>query len=222
MLVDPAPFDAHETLKITIRNEFFTDEIAKEYSDKKTIFISDIRANEFGASKLSEEEKNECVVKDMEMQRKWHEILKPKATTLKFRLPYAPADTEKVTTTRYLKGDIFFPVWSGRTSTECRLVVTTHATEQDDNCVEYNNRDYESACFHYQTETRTTYHDHNVHGDGLDHCYDCMSEIFILSNYLRTIKGITDEAMIERIVGRMSAQISREISRGRTLVLRMH
>ena len=39
---------------------------------------------------------------------------------LKFRLPYVPP----VGFTEYLDGDLFLPVWDGRTTSESRLVVT--------------------------------------------------------------------------------------------------
>ena len=52
------------------------------------------------------------------------------AAMLKFRLPYAPdpssahAQTSVPTTTEYLDGDLYLPVWGGRTTTETRLIVT--------------------------------------------------------------------------------------------------
>jgi hypothetical protein len=39
---------------------------------------------------------------------------------LKFRLPYTPPDAA----TEYLDGQLFLPVWGGRTTTETRLIVT--------------------------------------------------------------------------------------------------
>lgn len=41
--------------------------------------------------------------------------------------------------------------------------------------------------FNFNTCTRETWYEHNVKdGEGLDHCFDCASEIFVLVNYLRS------------------------------------
>jgi hypothetical protein len=39
---------------------------------------------------------------------------------LKFRLPYPPPNAQ----TEYLDGDLYLPVWGGRTTTESRLINT--------------------------------------------------------------------------------------------------
>lgn len=104
ILIDPAPFDAKPTNKIEIINDFFTDYLATKYEGTKTLFICDIRSMEM---KMSEDEKEHRVREDMQMQMNWIKIMKPKASMLKFRLPYTSGETE------YLKGTIFLPVWGG-------------------------------------------------------------------------------------------------------------
>jgi len=90
ILVDPARFDAQKTDKIEIRQELFTDNLAKELFEKydKRLFISDIRSMSYN---MSDKDKEERVVIDMKAQIEWHQILKPKASMLKFRLPYHTA-----------------------------------------------------------------------------------------------------------------------------------
>ena len=74
--------------------------------------------------------------------------------------------------------------------------------------------------FHFNTETRTTYYHHEVEGEGLDHCFDCMSEIFILRTWFQKHRGVLDEKELDRLVAVMSSDLSRRISTsGRTLVL---
>jgi hypothetical protein len=180
--------------------------MAEEFVGKKTIFICDIRSM---SKDMSDAEKEERVVIDMKSQMNWVQTMKPKASMLKFRLPYPPP----AGSTKYLDGDIFFPVWGGRTTSESRLMVT-----DPDKLRVYDHNDYEDLMFHFNTVTRTTYYPHSLQGEGLDHCYDCNAELFILRNYLQKIKGIEDPEELDKQVVKMSAAISRRISlTGRTL-----
>jgi len=206
VLVDPARFDAWTTDKIEIRNTYFTDEMAEEFKNQKTIFISDIRSMD---ASMSDQEKESRVQIDMKMQMGWVRTIKPKATMLKFRLPYSAGKTS------YFAGKIFFPIWGGRTTSETRLIVTEDEIEKN---MEYDHNDYEDIMFHYNTITRTTYFPHHLRGEGLDHCYDCCAEIFVLKEYLRKVKKITDEKELSYKAVQMSYDISRLISNtGRTL-----
>ena len=38
--------------------------------------------------------------------------------------------------------------------------------------------------FHFNSITRTTFYPHSIIGVGLDHCYDCSTEIYILQQFL--------------------------------------
>eukprot|EP01111_Echinosteliopsis_oligospora_P018771 TRINITY_DN8796_c0_g1_i1.p1 TRINITY_DN8796_c0_g1~~TRINITY_DN8796_c0_g1_i1.p1 ORF type:complete len:166 (-),score=24.40 TRINITY_DN8796_c0_g1_i1:114-611(-) len=138
---------------------------------------------------------------DMEAQIRWHKMMKPKASMLKFRLPYSAGETE------YLDGDIFFQVWAGRTSTESRLVVT----DPEPKMKTYDHTHYGEIMFHFNTVTRTIYWPHNVVGQGLNHCYYCAAEIYILQNYLRKIKN-TPEELINEETAALSRIITDKIS----------
>lgn len=144
------------------------------------------------------------------MQADWHRIIHPAASMFKFRLPYTPGST------RYLEGKFFLPVFGGRTTTECRLVVE----DAEGNEREYDHTVYEQIMFYHNSVRRTQYWDHDISwgdGDGLDHCYDCASEIHILSQYLSKFHGV-DSSSLTREVVRMSKNISDSISRhGRRL-----
>jgi hypothetical protein len=89
-LIDPAQFVkelyTHKQV-VEIRNEFFTDELAKYYNNllksrdknnEKLFFISDIRL----------EPSDDCVMEDNESDIRWHKIIKPDYSYLKFRCPY--------------------------------------------------------------------------------------------------------------------------------------
>eukprot|EP00602_Paraphysomonas_sp_CaronLab_P007511 CAMPEP_0185020390 /NCGR_PEP_ID=MMETSP1103-20130426/2993_1 /TAXON_ID=36769 /ORGANISM="Paraphysomonas bandaiensis, Strain Caron Lab Isolate" /LENGTH=413 /DNA_ID=CAMNT_0027551259 /DNA_START=149 /DNA_END=1387 /DNA_ORIENTATION=- len=107
--------------------------------------------------------------------------MKPAASMLKFRLPW----TEGVT--RYLDGKLFLPVWGPPTTTECRLVVTTHHEQRD-----YDHRQHWEQMFYFNTVARPSAYHHEYAGvDWLDCCYDCAVEGKVLKEYIcsRRISG---------------------------------
>lgn len=86
-------------------------------------------------------------------------------------------------------------------------------------------RDYEELMFHFNTETRTTYFDHDLGNflktKGLCHCFDCSSEIYILKYYcLKEKRASSLEAVRESVLmlsDRISGAISNSKSSVRTL-----
>eukprot|EP00052_Salpingoeca_macrocollata_P032262 m.5236 g.5236 ORF g.5236 m.5236 type:complete len:617 (-) comp3447_c0_seq1:31-1881(-) len=207
VLVDPAPFDATPTDKVRVVGDYFTDAMAQSFTGQDTLFICDIRSMDDAQNDTTKEKR---VAVDMEWQEKWVQIMRPKASMLKFRLPYPPPDGN----TEYLDGDLYLPVWGGRTTTETRLVVT----EVDKRRV-YNHTNYESFMFSFNTTTRTTYYEHEIQAAGLCHCFDCASEILILKEWLRKFKGVQEEDLPKE-VARMSENLTAHISTtGRTLTM---
>eukprot|EP00668_Euglena_longa_P033623 GGOE01043221.1.p1 GENE.GGOE01043221.1~~GGOE01043221.1.p1 ORF type:complete len:437 (+),score=55.82 GGOE01043221.1:74-1384(+) len=215
-LVDPAPFSCTPTSRIVIENAYFTKDSAIRWKDKVDLFISDIRAISWD---MSDTEKENQVTVDMEWQQDWVQIIKPAAAMLKMRLPYKKGKTQ------YLDGHIHLPVWGGRTTSESRLVVT-RADHFDSQTNEFRTRDYchswyEDLLFHFNTVTRTTLFPHDVaweEGNGLDHCFDCASEIFLLEQYVHKYRNVTDPVEVKNQVLKLSQEITNECSSaGRTL-----
>lgn len=173
ILYDPADFQIQSTDQITIHKQFFTDETAMLYTSGNILFICDIRTADYNLMK--DEEVEEAVVKDQLMQLKWYQIMKPKYSMLKFRLPWGKGTTE------YLDGKIFLPVWGRPTTTETRLVVARNAGIKI-----YDNTKYEEQMSYFNNITRVTYYERSQKFNliGLDHCYDCSSEIVIVLNYI--------------------------------------
>jgi cap2 methyltransferase len=205
VLVDPAVF--HPKLKvdgdriITI-NALFSDELAQalkaEYAEWTVLFICDIRSSDHTRAVGDEDEARIKI--DMEAQARWHRLIRPFMSMLKFRLPYSAG------TTTYLDGQIYLPVWGPPCTTECRLIVDTDAGEKD-----YDNIDHERKMFFFNTTTRPALYDHGIRGCGIDHCYDCKAEIGILRNYLGGRKATNKD------IAKYSESISKKISRTRTL-----
>jgi cap2 methyltransferase len=205
ILIDPAPFTVRpEKGRIIIHQCMFTDALAHELRRSlhhtRVLFISDVRSCD--PDFHSEEVHAERVKDDMCAQARWHEMLQPFKSMLKFRLPYAPGRTN------YLKGDLYLPVWGPTSTTECRLVVSTRSGTQT-----YDHTDHEEKMFFFNTVTRVALYPHSVSGCGLDHCYDCAAEIAIFRAYLRAMRMDCSN----RSVAQLSALISSSISSERTL-----
>ncbi|KAH3759324.1 poly A polymerase regulatory subunit [Pelomyxa schiedti] len=176
VLVDPAEFYVTPTEQIDVRREFFTDETVQmlkaSHPEAKFLFISDIRTAD--PKTLSPAEVEVAVLEDMNHQMKWHLSLEPKASMFKFRLPWATGMTP------YLKGQIFLPIWGRETTTESRLIV------QGSELCDYDNKLYEEQMFHFNRLGRVQYHINPCikHVVGMDHCYDCLAEVFVAKQYL--------------------------------------
>lgn len=206
-LVDPAPFTVKPTPKIRLYQGFFTHTLAHQFRNDyggKILFVSDIRTAD---SEIQEEkEVDESVRSDMQMQMEWHMIMRPLRSMLKFRLPWTNG------TTRYLAGEIYLPVWGPITTTETRLITHENSLE----VVEYDNKKYEEQMFYFNTRVRPNMFPHGYHGQGIDHCYDCASEGYILCSYLLKQHNYKiEEAFAE--FPNMSRKISVMIDRNRTL-----
>ncbi|CAF1292390.1 unnamed protein product [Adineta steineri] len=51
----------------------------------------------------------------------------------------------------------------------------------------------------------------HIETEGIDHCYDCRAEIFILKNYFIQIKQINDEKQLKKSIAQLSYEISTNI-----------
>jgi len=165
-LYDPNPFRHYKRSNIADYNEYFTDEVAKQYEDVDNVmFISDIRTAD--PTKLSPEEVEEYVQRDQQMQWDWYKIINPIKAMFKFRCPYTPGKY------KYMSGKIYLQVWSPLSSSETRLVPDKKKVKT------YDNETYEDQMFYFNTQVRPSYYDH-TYIERYDHCYDCRAEIHIL------------------------------------------
>ena len=174
VLIDPVEFDVKaDGVRIITHSCLFTNKLAHElkrkYAGATLLFVSDIRSDLRGESA---KEKEQRIKADMQAQMDWHRILRPLKSCLKFRLPYTSGRT------RYLDGDVYLPVWGPPSTTECRLVVDT-----DCGLREYDHGKHERQMSHFNKVTRPALYPHSVRGCGIDHCFDCSSEISILRDY---------------------------------------
>lgn len=196
VLIDPSDFNCEETDRITIRKEFMTEDIAREFVGQRTLLISDIRSADFKV--MSQEDMEKAVKRDMDWQMQWHMIMQPVAGMYKFRLPWQEGQTE------YLDGEIYLPVWGPQTTTEARLIATTCNTRIWDNKV------YEEQMFYFNNVTRCCLYHHDIAASGLDHCYDCSSEVHILKKYLN--KHFRHHFSRSRLTDLVETDVNRKIS----------
>lgn len=122
------------------------------------LFICDIRR---GASEAD-------VALDMELQQQVHLVFNPRASVMKFRLPW---DNK---TTTYLKGRVYMQEYAGRTSTETRLVCSGRDTTV------YDNQQYEEIMFFFNTDTRTRLYGQD---NSVCRCFDCSAQAYIIRKY---------------------------------------
>lgn len=209
-LYDPAHFAIQNSNKIKIFNKYFTDDVAKKYSNKNNIFfICDIRTSDFEGQKkkliaknellkdeeieLAAREENESqIFGDMRMQEQWVLIMNPEHCLLKFRLPY-PNLTNKSSIT-YLFGKVFFQIWAPGRSNETRLKPTRNENGQYFQ-INWNIIEYDERCYYFSKVIREEYQYQNFfteNNEPLDdpellNDYDSTAEAFIFKLYFNLI-----------------------------------
>lgn len=118
----------------------------------------------------------------MDLQKQWCYILQPTMAMLKFRLPWTSGCTE------YYAGDIYTQPRVGPVSTEMRLWTDCKKI------IKYDHDDYNNRCYYFNKCVRDAIHDlpenklpenklpkNKLFLEGIDHCYDCWSEINIIT-----------------------------------------
>ena len=216
-LYDPRDFDSdlngHE--RISIFQDYFTNDTASKYTKKKVLFWSDIRTG-----CINDDDFEEQIQENNKMQEKWHKIMKPEFAMYKFRLPYAKGHTE------YMRGQIWLQVWAPETSTETRLVV-----RKNNKTKMYSHSKYEKRMYYFNLITRQ-WGDYAMTYDKTKYlekyplpclctCFDCRSESEILKSYLEKFKDTPKERMINSIT-QFSKKISKALSITRTLYIPPH
>jgi hypothetical protein len=204
ILYDGANFDARlktykfmNVFEIHEGNDgFFTSDkckIEKQRFDKikrPLLFVSDIR--------LTEENFEKGVSRDMEMQKEWITILNPFMSLVKFRMPYSLKHGESID---YMKGDILFGIWPKNVSGETRLLIKK---ENNYNIVKYDFENYEQTMFFHNKYIRPycfniNYKKYVGVGKHYCPCYDCISELNVINKYVENSQSIKYKS-IENVI----------------------
>ncbi len=183
-LYDPARFAITTDVKnnVFVYQKYFDDETAKYWQEKREkgadiIFISDIRTADYTKAKDLNENEDQIEV-DMQMQRRWVEMIQPNISQLKFRLSYT-LDGRK-NEYEYFDGLVYRQPFCPQTSTETRLVFSD---------IKYKNYDcnkYEKQMFYHNAIVREQEKFLNDEADGkeLTNDWDSSCEVSIWKDYL--------------------------------------
>ena len=175
ILFDPKPILQLIEGDTEIHQELFTNEWARQlkarYKKKKILLQCYTRVS----SKKFEE--------NLHMIRNWHRIMEVHRGAYEMTLPY---DSDGFSL--FLKGALYFPVWSKPAGADCRLI-TNFDTKK---LVPYRHRYHEEAMAYFNCVTRTCIYTANeLPMPGVyDACYDCTAERRILSEYVCDFLGI--------------------------------
>jgi cap2 methyltransferase len=154
--------------KIEVRKVFMTPDIAREFSGREdTLFISDVRVGLQAGVRESGKQHQQRIHTDMVAQQEWVRVMRPRASILKFRLPWWDGNT------RYLKGDIFLPVYGRPLTHETRLIVKH---EDGFSSFSYDNQRYEQQMAFFNQKMRHVYYEEK-------RCYDCTAFYKIINLY---------------------------------------
>ena len=154
--------------KIEVRKVIMTPAIASEFSGRgDTLFISDVRVGLPAGGKESGRQHQERIHADMLAQQEWVREMRPCASILKFRLPW------QIGYTRYLKGDIIFPVYGRPLTHETRLIVKRKDVFGN---LSYDNKLYEKQMAYFNQRMRHVYYVGKW-------CYDCTAFYKIIDFY---------------------------------------
>jgi hypothetical protein len=205
-LVDPRPCNSKVVKMpgVTASVELFTDELALSYKGRDDVlFISDIRTGVDTFELPSEE----TIETNMAEQKRWVELMAPRAALLKFRLKYGSTDK-----TPYLAGDVRLQAWAPSSSTETRLLVRRNSSGGFDTA-EYDAGAYDNLMYYLNSIARewgTFKHalDHMLPAvEGLDRCYDCAREVGIWQRFVRR-RGEADGARANTQIAELVKQTS--------------
>lgn len=228
-LYDKSEFEFEPLPNTIIYKEFFTDSHAYNwYSIRdRCIFVSDIRSPDFKKEGKYTKEMENFIVRDMSLQKKWIEIIRPKIFMLKFRLPYwIPESKYRKTKTQkqlkntkdqkhkeelcriqdneiicnYLEGKIIKQPYTSPFSAETRLI------GQKISFRDYSLSSYESKMFYHNKYTRRDFRFSNPvsknrviwYPELLDD-YDSTYEIMILKKLLEKINEPVNEINIKKL-----------------------
>ena len=173
------------------KNGFVTTDLINNIKDKynsnELIFISDIRLGDEDSIKFEE-----GVTRDMDLQHKWVEILKPVMSLLKFRMPYNMKHGDYI---KYMKGEILYGIWAKPMSGETRLLVEQRDINKK---VNYNYETYEEIMFFHNKYKRPYCYNIPSKLEAIKKyiyedntycpCHDCISELTVIYDYCMIMK----------------------------------
>ncbi|GIW70160.1 MAG: hypothetical protein KatS3mg101_0907 [Patescibacteria group bacterium] len=195
---------------VTIHNKLFEEEDLEYWKGKELYLISDIRTVDYldkeGVTKEDLINNDEIIIKDMELQRHWYEVLKPIAASLKFRLPYFFHNELS-----YLDGKLIVQPWAPRNTTECRLIPNGKTKT-------WNIREHVNKMAYLNTIVRKEFRFYNfIDGNskkpfsvkhGLNNDFDSAYTVLIALNYLKKMSMYNSNTTLINFLGSLLLKIN--------------
>lgn len=176
--------------RVHVHTDNFSTVDAEKYFGQKVIFMCDSRRVKTSDSFDVNLDTPSSVHDDMDRQKLWVTIIEPSISWLKFRLPW----TSGIST--YFPGTMWLQPWGPPTSTETYLVF-----ENVPSTVEYDHDKINNIMYWHNTVQRTVVYDQPEDKFGLDSCYDCSTEQFILRMYNETYQTTVTSGNITSALG---------------------
>lgn len=217
-LYDPAPFAISPSDQIKIIRGLFTDEVAAKWarSSEPVIFISDVRTS--GDTKDEHESE---VAANMEMQAKWLDIMRPRAWSLKFRIPFTVVEAKKPFS--YLGGRLIYQPYAPPLSMELRLLGNSKQAAEGSRAVQYDSEALEQTVFYHNTVIRPDRDRYlNVFTDDatpygnpeFDNGYDCSYLLHCVKRYQESPEAVSSSRSMSGVLN-TTRQLIENISQGR-------
>lgn len=180
-LYDPREFNKklYDVKNVHIYQQLFTLDSITKYQGQKVLFISDLRTGD--AIEHPEDFEN-CIRRDMQLQRDIVEQMKPSFAMLKMRFPYSSDGfTEYLAPYRF--DCLRYGVFTSKSSTELRII----CSGENIKLIRYSHQLLEQHCHYFNSIFRCMqYHFeglpkmrewNSVVGSkhGLDQCWDCVA-----------------------------------------------
>jgi len=220
-LYDPSEFKIKETDKIKIHQEYFTDDVARQWANRDDVYFeSDIRTITMKKG-MNLDDHEKVIVENMNMQMNWYNIIKPVFGHLKFRLPFTGGN--RPTKINYLYGYVFKQPWAPEVSIETRLVpLPNHGI------VEWDTATYQNQMFYHNTEIRSKIKYYNPFGVGINNKtpidgpellndWDSVTEAMIIASYLKKRTGNFTPEQVNSISRLLTAKINEGLKYKNTL-----
>jgi hypothetical protein len=213
-LYDMSRFDINLRNKSTkpknvfLHSQLFLDEETEYWKQKridgrKIYLVSDIRALT-GKEKAFKDKENVIHIDNI-LQYKWIEEIRPESAMIKWRVPFSE---DKPYNYKYLDGNILLQPWGGISTTETRLIVecpnknkpykykSINSLVFEEKMAAFNNTIKYFGYFTHPIKCSGFYpYDKNEipiqkSGLGMDHCWNCSSELLTWCLYLGLKKDI--------------------------------
>lgn len=198
--IKPKNVKLHQQLFLDNESQYWEKQVKNGID---VYLISDIRA--LTGSEDTIEKKENVVHVDNILQYKWIEEIRPVSAMIKWRVPFTFGEPFRY---KYLSGEVLLQSWGGIGTSETRLIVerpknnkpykykTIKNTIFEEKLAAFNNTIKSIAYFNHPLRCSgfSPYDKYessiNKSGLGMDHCWNCTSELLIWCFYLGLKKKI--------------------------------